>query len=155
MKYFLFSVFIILFIGLVVTYINISNFNIGNNIINKKDIKSSEKQINILKLLSTNNKNYNIFPARELYVKINLNSTMKFTILYQAIFNNLNKYTVFGVEQILRLNNIRYSIIKSKKDFKLFINFDKKLQAKKIIDLFKNYKFYVKLKKIKIEKGMK
>ena len=92
-----------------------------------------------------------VFPAKELYLKMDLNYVPKTTILYQTIINNLDKYKVFGIEQILELNKIRYSIIKSKNDLKLFINFDKKNQAIRIKRLFKNYNFNVQLKEVKIK----
>jgi hypothetical protein len=154
MKYFFFSIFVLIFIGLVITYINVSSLNIKQDIVEKQNIKSREEQKSILKVLATSKK-YDVFPARELYLKVDLDSFRQSTILYQIILTNLNKYTIFGVEQILRLNNIRYSIIKSKKDLELFINFNKKLQANKIIKLFQSYNFNVKLKEIKTTKGIK
>jgi hypothetical protein len=147
MKYLLFSIFFIIFTGLIVVYINISNVNIKE----KKEIppKTVEKkeETTIVKLLATS-KIKTIFPAKELYVKIDLNYIPKPKILYQTIIKNLDKYKLFGIEQILELNNIKYSIIKSKNDLKLFINFDKKSQARKIKKLFKNYDFNVELKEV-------
>jgi hypothetical protein len=120
----------------------------------KQEIKTIQKpkkeENSIIKLLAKANKE-DIFPAKELFLKVNLDKIPKTTILYQTIINNLNKYQLFGIEQILELNNIRYSIIKSKNDLKLFINFDKKSQANKIQKLFRNYNFNVKLKEVKIK----
>ena len=150
MRYFFFFFFFILTIGLVVVYINISSVDIKP----KKEIKIVQKtkkeENNIIRLLAKANKE-DIFPAKELFLKVNLDKIPKTTILYQTIINNLNKYQLFGIEQILELNNIRYSIIKSKNDLKLFINFDKKSQANKIQKLFRNYNFNVKLKEVKIK----
>ena len=136
---------------MIVTYLKISNFNTNKNIIERPKITKEQKEENsIIKALSFNTKKVTL-PARELYLRIDLNYKPKIVILYQAVLNNLNKYVLFGVEQILKLNNIKYSIIKSKNNLKLFINFDKKRQAQKIIRLFKSYNFDVKLKKIKLE----
>jgi hypothetical protein len=154
MKYFFFSVFFIVLISLVIVYIKISNFSINESETKPKIIKEKKEKSSIIKALNLNEKKI-ILPAKELYLRTDLNYSPKIVILYQTILNNLNKYTLFGIEQILRLNNIRYSIIKSKNDLKLFINFDKKSQAKRIIELFRSYNFNVKLKEIKIKKGIK
>ena len=117
----------------------------------KKEAKTEQK--NILVLLS---KNIDIktFPAQELYMKIDLNKIPVIKILYRVVFEKLNKYQFFGVRQILELNNIKYSFVKSKNDLKLFINFDKKSQAVKIKRFFKDYNLNVRLKRIQI-KGLK
>jgi len=148
MKYFFFSVFFITLITLVIVYIKIINYNVDVEKSNPILKKQKEEKNNILKALSLNEKKI-ILPARELYLRVDLNYKPKIVVLYQMLLTNLNKYTVFGVEQILKLNNIKYSIIKSKNDLKLFINFDKKVEAKQITRLFKSYNFDVKLKKIK------
>jgi len=147
MKYIFFSIFFLIFMGLIITYINISSVNIKEKkeVSKPKIIKQEEE--NIVKLLA-NTKIKNIFPAKELYLKIDLTYIPKPKILYRVVFNKLNKYKLFGIEQILDLNNIKYSIIKSQNDLKLFINFDKKSQAIKIEQLFKNYNFNVKLQKV-------
>jgi hypothetical protein len=151
MKYFFFSVFIIILSGLVITYIKVTNFHI-NNIEKPPVIKKEQKEENsIIKALNLNGKRV-ILPAKELYLRVDLNYKAKTVILYQTVLNKLNKYTLFGIEQILKLNDIKYSIIKSKQDLKLFINFDKKSQAKKILRLFRSYNFDVRLKEIKLSK---
>jgi len=150
MKYFFFSVFFVLVVILIITYLKISNFNKNNNIIEKPKITKEQKEENSIIKVLINTKKITL-PARELYLRIDLNYKPKIVILYQAVLNNLNKYALFGIEQILKLNNIKYSIIKSKNNLKLFINFDKKNQANRIIRLFKSYNFDVKLKKIKLE----
>jgi len=155
MKYFFFSVFFVLLGVLIVTYLKISNFDINNSVKERPKITKEQKEENsIIKALSFNTKKITL-PAKELYLRIDLNYKPKIVILYQAVLNNLNKYALFGIEQILKLNNIKYSIIKSKNNLKLFINFDKKNQANRIIKLFKSYNFDVRLKKIKLIKGMR
>jgi len=150
MKYFFFSVFFIIFIIFVVIYIKISNFPVSEKKekIEVKQEKKSEKSI--LKALNLN-KNRIILPAKELYLRVDLNyiPKTKTTILYQMILKKLNKYTLFGVEQILKLNNIRYSIIKTKNNLQIFVNFAKKEKAKYVLELFKSYNFNVKLREIK------
>jgi len=151
MKYFLFLFFVIIFVVLSVVYVRVSEVELPNKTthILKKEAKTEQK--NILVLLS---KNIDIktFPAQELYMKIDLNKIPVIKILYRVVFEKLNKYQFFGVRQILELNNIKYSFVKSKNDLKLFINFDKKSQANKIIELFKSYNFNVRLKEIKLKK---
>jgi len=150
MRYFFFFLFLILFFSLFLVYLNISDIDIKNNVtIPKEEVKKVEKQT-VIELLA-NSDVKNLFPAKELYLRVDLNYIPKTKILYQTIINKLDKYKLFGIEQILRLNNVRYSIIKSKNDLKLFINFDKKSQAVKIKRLFKNYNFNVQLKELKIK----
>ena len=147
MKYIFFSIFFLIFMGLIFTYINISSVNIKE----KKEFikkKIEPKEENSIVRLLANTKVKDIFPAKELYLKIDLKSIPKTKILYQIVIKKLDKYKLFGIEQILELNNIRYSIIKSKNDLKLFINFDKKSQAIKIKRLFKSYNFNIELKKV-------
>ena len=129
---------------------NISSVEIEKtqNIVEKNTELKEEKSI--VKLLAEN-KIKTIFPAKELYLKIDLNYIPKTKYLYQTIIDKLDKYQIFGIEQVLTLNNIRYSIIKTKKSLKLFINFDKKSEALKIKKLFKNYNFDVKLQEVKIK----
>ena len=97
----------------------------------------------------------NIFPARELYLKMDLNYIPKIKILYRTIIKDLDKYKVFGIEQILELNKIKYSIIKTTNNLQLFINFDKKSQAIKVQQMFEDYNFDVKLKEVKIVEKIK
>ena len=153
MKYFLFLFFVIIFVVLSVVYVRVSEVELPNKTthILKKEAKTEQK--NILVLLS---KNIDIktFPAQELYMKIDLNKIPVIKILYRVVFEKLNKYQFFGVRQILELNNIKYSFVKSKNDLKLFINFDKKSQAVKIKRFFKDYNLNVRLKRIQI-KGLK
>ena len=150
MRYFFFFLFLILFFSLFLVYLNISDIDIKNNVtIPKEEVKKVEKQT-VIELLA-NSDVKNLFPAKELYLRVDLNYIPKTKILYQTIINKLDKYKLFGIEQILRLNKIRYSIIKSQNDLKLFINFDKKSQAEKIKRLFKNYNFNVQLKEVKIK----
>jgi len=150
MKYFFFSIFFLILVVLIIVYMNISSVEIEKtqNIVEKNTELKEEKSI--VKLLAEN-KIKTIFPAKELYLKIDLNYIPKTKYLYQTIIDKLDKYQIFGIEQVLTLNNIRYSIIKTKKSLKLFINFDKKSEALKIKKLFKNYNFDVKLQEVKIK----
>jgi len=150
MKYFLFSVFFFILVGLLIVYIKISSVNVEKENIKQPITPIKKEEKTIIKLLA-NTEVKEVFPAKELYLKVDLNYVPKTKILYQTIINNLDKYKLFGIEQILSLNNIKYSIINSKNNLKLFINFDKKSQAKKIQTLFKSYDFKVKLKEVKIK----
>ena len=150
MKYFFFSIFVLILLILVGIYFKISAVNIDEKITHIPKKMELEEKLNILKVLA-NTKNKYQFPAKEMYLKVDLHLQTKTKILYQTIITNLDKYKIFGIEQILELNNIRYSIIKSQSDLKLFINFDKKAQAIKIQKLFKQYNFNVRLKKVTIK----
>jgi hypothetical protein len=150
MRYLFFSLFFILLFSLIIVYIRISNISFKENRVVKQSKEVEKERIDVIKVLA-DSKVKVVFPAKELYLKMDLNYVPKTTILYQTIINNLDKYKVFGIEQILELNKIRYSIIKSKNDLKLFINFDKKNQAIRIKRLFKNYNFNVQLKEVKIK----
>jgi len=150
MRYFFLSIFLLILGGFFITYLNISDVEIKNNPKIVKNVVKLPEEKTIIKLLADAKIEYQ-FPAKELYLKVNLNFIPKTKILYQTIINNLNKYQIFGIEQILSLNNIKYSIIKSKNDLKLFINFDKKREAIKIQKLFDSYDFKVKLKKVEIK----
>ena len=150
MRYFLFSLFFILFLGLVIVYFNISQVDIQPQPTKSKPLKEKVEKLDVIQLLAQS-KTKDLFPAKELYLRVDLNYIPKTKILYKTIIDNLNKYQVFGIEQILDLNHIRYSIIKTKNNLQLFINFDKKSQAKKIQLLFKNYNFNVQLKEVKIK----
>ena len=148
MKYIFFSIFFLIFTALIITYINISSVNIKE----KKEVfpeTIEKKEENSIVKLLANSKIKNIFPAKELYLKIDLNYIPKPKILYQVIIDKLDKYKIFGIEQILDLNYVKYSIIKTQNDLQLFINFDKKSQANKIKKIFKSYNFDIKLKKVK------
>jgi len=150
MKYFFFSVFLLIFFTLSIIYIRISSVSIQNNKREFEKLEKLEKKVTILELLAKKESNY-LFPAKELFLKVSLNKKIVIRILYRTIINKLNKYQIFGIEQILTLNNIKYSIIKSKNDLQLFINFDKKSQAIKIQKLFNLYGFKVKLKKVTLK----
>jgi len=151
MKYIFFSIFFLIFTALTITYINISSVNIKEKKEIQKEKIEPKEEVSIIKLLA-DTKVKNIFPAKELYLKMDLNYIPKTKILYQVIIKQLDKYKLFGVIQILDLNNIKYSILKTSNNLKLFINFDKKSQAVKIKKLFKSYNFNIDLKKVtKIE----
>jgi len=149
MKYFFFSIFFFFIVALIIVYVNISSPDVKrqSELIKKEEIR--EEVNSVIKALATTD-TIRGFPAKELYLRVDLNYIPKTKILYQTILNNLDKYKLFGIEQILKLNNIRYSIIKSENNLKLFINFDKKRQAIKIMKIFKSYNFNVKLKKLKM-----
>jgi len=150
MKYIFFSIFLLLFIILVIIYINISSVEFVAQEDNQEINIKKSKEITILELLAKREYN-NLFPAKELYLKVNFTKKINTKILYKTIINNLNRYQIFGIEQILNLQKIKYSIIKSKNDLQLFINFDKKSQAIKIQKLFNDYGFKVTLEKVIIK----
>ncbi|NPA54795.1 MAG: hypothetical protein GXO40_00330 [Epsilonproteobacteria bacterium] len=150
MKYVFAAIFTIVFISLVVVYIRISGVDITPPKQTSPLVKPKKEELSIIKLLA-NTPSGDLFPAKELYLKVNLDFISKTHILYQTVINNLDKYTLFGIEQILQMNNIKYSIIKLKDDLKLFVNFTDVAQAKQIQQIFKSYNFDVKLKRVKVQ----
>ncbi len=113
--------------------------------------KNSIKEEKILKVLSSATKAEDELPTTVLYYSVNLNFSIPVNIVYKTIINNLNKYQLFGIEQILKLNKIRYSIIKSTNGKKLFMNFATKNDADRIVSLMKRYNINIKMKKIFIK----
>jgi uncharacterized protein YlaN (UPF0358 family) len=109
------------------------------------------KEEKILKALSSTQKAEDELPTKELYYSVNLNFLTPVNIVYKTIIDDLDKYQLFGIEQILKLNKIRYSIIKSKKGKKLFMNFSTKSSANRVVALMKRYNINIKMEKIFIK----
>jgi len=136
--------------GLGVTYYLVSDIDFKAEKESSPTNKIEKKRKDIIKLLA-DSKKIDRFPAKELYFKVDLNYIPKTRILYQMVLNTLDRYQLFGVEQILKLNNLNYSIIRSENNLKLFINFAKKREAEKVQKLFEDYNFNVTLKEVKIK----
>jgi hypothetical protein len=150
MRYLFLLLFISIVMGLGVTYYLVSDIDFKAEKEISPTNKIEKKREDIIKLLA-DSKKIDRFPAKELYFKVDLNYIPKTRILYQMVLNTLDRYQLFGVEQILKLNNLDYSIIRYENNLKLFINFAKKREAEKVQKLFKNYNFNVTLKEVKIK----
>jgi hypothetical protein len=113
--------------------------------------ETSIKEEKILKALASAEPSEDELPVRELYYSVNLNFVTPVNIVYKTIINDLDKYQLFGIEQILKLNKIKYSIIKSNKNKKLFMNFHTKSSADRVVNLMKRYNINIKMEKIFIK----
>jgi len=91
--------------------------------------------------------NYN-FPARIVYMKIDFRN-FKTIILYRVILNVKDRFELFNLKVLLNSYNIAYSMIEKEKGVKVYILFKSLAEAKKILNLFKEYNFNVKIEKIK------
>jgi len=85
-------------------------------------------------------------PARELFMKIDFKE-YKSIILYKVTIDAEDEYAIFNIKAILENEGIGYSMLEKKKT-EIFILFKSLSQAEKIIKLFKNYNFKIKIEKI-------
>jgi hypothetical protein len=88
------------------------------------------------------------FPARIVYMKIDFRN-FKNIILYRVVLNVKDRFELFNLKALLNSYNIVYSMIEEKKGVKVYILFKSLAEAKKILSLFKEYNFNVKIEKIK------
>ena len=63
-----------------------------------KNEKITERVNSVIKVLATTNV-VKGFPAKELYLRVDLNYVPKTRVLYQTILNKLNKYKLFGIDE--------------------------------------------------------
>jgi len=151
MKYVLSVIFFIILFIFMFVYFKVSFMDV--EIPNKEtpSKKDTIKEERILKALSSTQASKNSLPTKELYYSVNLNFSTPVNIVYKAIIDDLDKYQLFGVEQILKLNKIRYSIINSSRGKQLFMNFTTKSGADRVVSLLKRYNINIKTKKIFIK----
>jgi len=88
------------------------------------------------------------FPARVLYMRIDFRN-FRNVILYRVVLNVKDRFELFNLKALLNNFNIVYSLIEEKKKIKVYILFKSLAEAEKILNLFKEYNFNVKLQKIK------
>ncbi|WP_456470947.1 hypothetical protein [Caminibacter sp.] len=108
----------------------------------KEVVKPLKKEISLKKPEIYN------FPARILYMKIDFR-TYKNIILYKLALNVNDRYAVFNIKAILDNYGLIYSLLEEKKEIKIYILFKSLAEAEKILNLFKEYNFNVKIEKIK------
>jgi len=130
-------------IGLVVTYIKISKPEVKNSIEIKKEenLKTIPKEEDIINF-SFNNF---FFPARELNIKIDFEKSKRI-VLYKVTLSG-DRFALFNIKTILNRKNISYSLIENKKT-EIYIIFNSLSEAKKVLKIFKEYNFDIKLQKI-------
>ena len=141
MKIFISFLFFLTFAILIAIYVNISKPQIN--------LKEIAKQENLTKEKSEIKKPiiYN-FPAKVLAMHIDFRK-YKYIYLYRAILNVKDRYELFNIKVILDNFNLIYSLAENKKNEKIYILFRNLNEAKKVLDIFKEYNFKIKIEKIK------
>jgi len=145
MKYIISFLSLILFLGLVFFYLQISKPEKEINI--KKDFKNKvveNKDENLFKIKQVNTIE---LPVRVLYMKIDFQKH-KFEVIYKVSIKNVDKYALFNIKEILDAYNVAYSMIKEK-NTEIYIFFKSLTQAERVLKLFKEYNFNIKIQKIK------
>ena len=145
MKYIISFLSLILFLGLVFFYLQISKPEKEINI--KKDFKNKvveNKDENLFKIKQVNTIE---LPVRVLYMKIDFQKH-KFEVIYKVSIKNVDKYALFNIKEILDAYNVAYSMIKEK-NTEIYIFFKSLMEAERVLKLFKEYNFNIKIQKIK------
>jgi len=141
MKYIIYFLSFLLFIGLVFFYLQISKPT--ENYVNSSIKKLEKKSKNIFKI----NVNSISLPVRILYMKIDFKK-YRYEIIYKVIVENVDKYALFNIKEILNSYKIVYSMIKEK-NTKIYIFFKNLEEANRVLNLFKEYNFNIKIEKLK------
>jgi len=142
MKIVIFIFTIIISAILFVTYDKISQPEIEQIKLQEQNITEIKAQGDVLKLSF----NTVTFPAREMFMKIDFRK-YKNIVLYKITINANDEYAIFNIKAILENANIAYSMLEKKKT-EIFILFKSLAQAEKVIKIFKNYSFKIKIEKI-------
>jgi len=128
-------------ISLIVTYVKISKPEIENIEVKKEEVKKVLKEEKIIDYSF----NKFFFPARELNIKIDFEKGRR-VILYKVTLNG-DRFALFNIKAILNQENISYSLIESKKT-EIYIVFRSLKEAEKVLKIFREYNFDIKLQKI-------
>jgi hypothetical protein len=142
MKIVIFILTIIIAAILFVTYDKISQPDIEKIQPTEQNITKLKTKGDVLKLSFDSY----TFPAREMFMRIDFKE-YKNIVLYKIIINANDEYAIFNIKAILENENIAYSMLEKKKT-EIFILFKSLAQAEKIIKIFKNYHFKIKIEKI-------
>lgn len=131
----------IIIVSLIVTYVKISKPEIENIEVKKEEVKKVLKEEKIIDYSF----NKFFFPARELNIKIDFEKGRR-VILYKVTLNG-DRFALFNIKAILNQENISYSLIESKKT-EIYIVFRSLKEAEKVLKIFREYNFDIKLQKI-------
>jgi hypothetical protein len=142
MKIVIFILTIIIAAILFVTYDKISQPDIEKIQPTEQNITKLKTKGDVLKLSFDSY----TFPAREMFMRIDFKE-YKNIVLYKITINANDEYAIFNIKAILENENIAYSMLEKKKT-EIFILFKSLAQAEKIIKIFKNYHFKIKIEKI-------
>ncbi|EDM24146.1 hypothetical protein [Caminibacter mediatlanticus] len=142
MKIFISFLFFITLSFLVIIYVNISKpqISFNNNQYLKKIEKLKKEQIKTPII-------YN-FPAKIMAMHIDFRN-YKYVYVYKVIVNINDRFELFNIKTILKNNNLIYSLVENKNKSKIYILFRNLDEATKVLNLFKEYNFKVKIQKIK------
>ena len=132
----------IIIVSLIVTYVKISKPEIENI-----EVKKEEQVKRVLKEEKIIDYSFNkfFFPARELNIKIDFEKGRR-VILYKVTLNG-DRFALFNIKAILNQENISYSLIESKKT-EIYIVFRSLKEVEKVLKIFREYNFDIKLQKI-------
>ncbi len=86
------------------------------------------------------------FPAKVLYMKIDFRNYKK-VVIYKVIVKIKDRFSAFNVKTILNNYNLPYTLFENGKEIIVFIVFRNLKEAKKILNLFKEYNFDIKMTK--------
>ena len=142
MKIFISFLMGIIIVSLIITYVRISKPEIEKVEIKREEIDELEKQRE--KIIDFSFDNF-FFPARELNIRIDFEKGKR-VILYKLTLNS-DRFALFNIKTILNQENVSYSLIEGKKT-EIYIFFNSLNEAEKILNIFKEYNFDIKLKKI-------
>ena len=142
MKIFISFLIGIIIVSLIVTYVKISKPEIE-----KIEVKKEEEAKSVLKEEKIINFSFNklFFPARELNIRIDFEKGKR-VILYKVVLDG-DRFALFNIKTILNQENISYSLIESKKT-EIYIVFKSLKEAEKVLKIFKEYNFDIKVQKI-------
>jgi len=132
----------IIIVSLIITYVRISKPEIEKVEIKREETNELEKKKE--KIIDFSFDNF-FFPARELNIRIDFEKGKR-VILYKLTLNS-DRFALFNIKTILNQENVSYSLIEGKKT-EIYIFFNSLNEAEKILNIFKEYNFDIKLKKI-------
>jgi len=143
MKYVIAVLSIIIFVILSLIYIKISrpqSYEIEG--------KTKQHELNFSKPFEIKKPKFSyFFPARVLYMKIDFNR-FKYIVIYKVTLRGFDRFAFFNIRALLNNYNIHYSLLEKKKA-EIYIFFRSLKEANTILNLFKEYNFNIKIKKIK------
>jgi len=137
----LLSLLIAIILGIV--YVKISTPEIKSEVKTTQSEKKEVKKEPNFKITNEFN-----FPARIAYMRVDFKD-VRYIELYKVEIDVNDKYTLFNVKELLKSNKVPFSMVEDKKGIKIYILFRDLTQADKVINLFKEYNFKIKLQKIK------
>ncbi|WP_457561437.1 hypothetical protein [Caminibacter sp.] len=120
-------------------YVKISSPNVEMKLPSFKEKREVEK-IELKKPVVYN------FPARVMFMKIDFRNYKK-VVLYKVIIKINDRFSAFNVKALLENNNLPYTMFENGKEIIIYILFRNLNEAKRIINLFKEYNFNIKLTK--------